>query len=263
MEDAARSSELREEQRGGARWLVLHRPDRRNALTPTMVAELRSALARADADDSTRVVCLTGSGDKAFCAGADLATVHGGGAMAAHEARRSYAALLSDLARLGKPVVACVNGAAVGGGLGIVAACDLAVAADDATLGTPEIEVALFPYMVLAPLTRVVGRRAALELVLTGRRIGAQEALRIGLVNSVAPRTEVAARAQALCDELAAKSPAALRLGRRAFYATQDLPYEAQLEALAAMLGVNALAEDAHEGIGAFLEKRKAQWKGR
>jgi enoyl-CoA hydratase/carnithine racemase len=254
---------LREEQRGGARWLVIDRPDRRNSLTPDLIAGLRAAFARADADHSAGAVCLTGAGEKAFCAGADLGSLHEAGAVAQHEARREYAGLLVDLARLGKPVVACVNGAAFGGGLGLVAACDFAVAADDATLGTPEIDLGLFPYMALAPLARVVGRRAALDLVLRGRRIGAEEALRIGLVGSVVRRAELEQRTQALLDELCAKSPSAIRLGRRAFYATQDLPYEAQLEALAAMLGVNSATEDAAEGIAAFLEKRKPRWSGR
>jgi enoyl-CoA hydratase/carnithine racemase len=254
---------LREEQRGGARWLVIDRPDRRNSLTPELIAELRAAFARADADASTGAVCLTGAGDKAFCAGADLDSLHEAGALAQHEARRGYAGLLGDLARLGKPVVACVNGAAFGGAVGLVAACDFAVAADDAVLGTPEIDLGLFPYMALAPLVRVVGRRAALDLVLRGRRIPAGEALRIGLVSEVAPRAQLLQRTQALLDELCAKSPSAMRLGRRAFHATQDLPYESQLEALAAMLGVNGGTDDAREGVAAFLEKRKPRWSGR
>ena len=257
-------AEFLEEQRGPARFLTLHRPAQRNALTPELVAGLRQALARADADPGARVVCLTGSGEQAFCAGADLGRLEpSSGALGAHEARREYAALLLDLGRLGKPIVACVNGSAFGGGLGLVAACDLAVAADDARFGTPEIDLGLFPYMALAPLQRVVGRRAALELALTGRRIDAAEAVRIGLVNAAVPRGQLAARVDALCATLAGKSPAVLRLGRRAFYATQDLPYEQQLEALAAQLSLNALLEDAAEGVAAFLAKRAPEWKGR
>jgi enoyl-CoA hydratase len=257
--------ELREEQRGAARWLVLDRPAHRNALTPGLMAELRAALGRADADARVRAICITGAGEKAFCSGMDLAAAGAAlqaGPMAAHEGRRAYAGLLADFARLGKPVVACVNGAALAGGMGLLAACDLAVAVDDARFGTPEVDIGLFPYMALAPLSRCLGRRAALDLLFTGRKIDALEARAIGLVNRVVPRRELAAATAELLETLAQKSPTALRLGRRAFYATQDLPYEAQLEALCAQLSVNSLAEDAAEGIAAFLEKRKPGFKG-
>jgi len=257
---------LREEQRGAARWLILDRPAQRNALTGELMAALSAALSRADADAEVRAICLTGSGEKAFCSGMDLAAAGGAaqaGPLAAHEVRRAYAALLAELPRLGKPVVAAVNGAVLGGGIGLLAACDLAVAAADALFGTPEVDVGLFPYMALAPLSRCIGRRAALELMLTARRIDAAEARAIGLINRAVPRAELLARAQELLDLLAQKSPSALRLGRRAFYATQDLPYEAQLEALCAQLSINALSEDTAEGVAAFLEKRKPEFKGK
>ena len=257
--------ELREEDRGPARWLILDRPQQRNALSQSLIAALRDALARADLDPAVRAIALAGAGDKAFCSGMDLAAGASdpqAGLLAAHEARRSYAALLLDFTRLGKPVVASVNGAVMAGGLGLLASCDLAVAADEATFGAPEVDVGLFPYMALAPLSRCIGRRAALDLALTARRIDAREACAIGLVNRSVPRALLAQRTQELLETLAKKSPAALRLGRRAFYATQDLPYEQQLEALCGQLGVNALADDAMEGVAAFLEKRPPQWKG-
>jgi enoyl-CoA hydratase len=256
---------LREEQRGTARWLILDRPAQRNALNGETIGALREALARADADPAVRAICLTGAGEKAFCSGMDLASAGAAlqaGPLAAHETRRAYAALLAELPRLGKPVVAAVNGAVLGGGMGLLAACDLAIAADDARFGTPEVEIGLFPYMALAPLSRCLGRRAALELVLTGRRIDASEARAIGLINRAVPRAGLAAAAEELLALLAEKSPSALSLGRRAFYATQDLPYEAQLEALCAQLSINALTEDAAEGVAAFLEKRKPEFKG-
>lgn len=259
-------AELREEQRGPARWLILDRPAQRNALTPGLIAGLQISLARADADAQARVICLTGSGDKAFCSGMDLgsfAAAFEAGAVAADEARRGYAALLSDFTRLGKPVLAVVNGAALAGGLGLLAACDLAVAADDARFGAPEVDVGLFPFMALAPLSRCIGRRAALEMVFTARKIDAAEARAIGLVNQVVPRAELEQRARELVETLAAKSPTALRLGRRAFYATQDMPYEQQLEALGAQFSLAMSSEDAAEGVAAFLESRKADFKGR
>ncbi len=259
-------SGLREEPRGAARWLILDRPAQRNALSSELIATLRGALVRADADAQARVICVTGSGEHAFCSGMDLASSAAAaeaGGIEAYEARRAYAGLLAELSRLGKPVVAVVNGAAIGGGMGLLAACDLAIAVDDAQFGTPEVDVGLFPYMALAPLSRCIGRRAALELALTGRRIDAAEALALGLVNRVVPRNRLSDAVGELLDLLVRKSPASLRLGRRAFYATQDLPYEAQLEALCAQLSINAGLEDAAEGIAAFLEKRPPEFKGR
>ena len=253
-------SGLREEQRGASRWLILDRPAARNALSADLMSDLRRALAAADAEARVRAICITGSGEQAFCSGMDLALA--GTGVGPEQGARDYAALLLDVARIGKPVVAAVNGAAMGGGMGLLAACDLAVAAEDARFGTPEVEVGLFPYMALAPLSRCVGRRAALELALTGRRIDAAEARAIGLVNRVVPRAALPGAASELLEQLAQKSPTALRLGRRAFYATQDLPYEAQLEALCAQFSLNAVSADAAEGIAAFLGKRKPDFKG-
>jgi enoyl-CoA hydratase/carnithine racemase len=254
---------LLDERRGPIRLLTLNRPAQRNALSPELIGRLRAALAEADADEATHVVCVTGAGDRAFCAGADLTSVAGGSTLVAHEARRAYAGLLLDLGHLGKPVVACINGAAVAGALGLIAACDFAIACEEAHFSLPEIDVGLFPYMALAPLVRVLGRRRALDLALTGRRVDAQEALHIGLVNEVHPRAQLWVRTETLCRTLAGKSSAVLRLGRRAFYAMQDLPYEAQLEAMALHLDLNAGLEDAREGVSAFLARRKPEWRGR
>jgi enoyl-CoA hydratase/carnithine racemase len=251
-------SGLRVEQRGAARWLILDRPERRNALSPALMDVLREALSAADGDGSVRAICLTGAGEEAFCSGMDL----GSAVEESAQVAPAYAALLAGLARLGKPVLAAVNGAVMGGGMGLLAACDLAVAAEEARFGTPEVDVGLFPYMALAPLSRCIGRRAALELALTGRRIDAAEARAIGLLNRVVPGAELVEAARGLLEVLAQKSPTALRLGRRAFYATQDLPYEAQLEALCAQLAINARSGDAKEGIAAFLAKRKPDFKG-
>jgi enoyl-CoA hydratase len=259
-------SGLREEQRGAARWLILDRPAQRNALSGELLAALRAALATADQAAEVRAICIRGAGDKAFCSGMDLSSAGSAaqaGALASHEARREYCALLTDLSHLGKPVVAAVNGAVAGGGMGLLAASDLAVGVEDARFSTPEIDVGLFPYMALAPLSRCIGRRAALELALTGRRLDAQEARALGLLNRVVAKETLDAAAAEVLELLAGKSPAAMRLGRRAFYACADLPYEAQLEALCAQLSLNAQLEDAAEGVAAFLGKRKPEFKGR
>jgi enoyl-CoA hydratase len=265
-EAAAAPPVLLAEQRGHVRALTLNRPAQRNSLSPELLAALRAALQAADGDPAVRVISLTGAGDRAFCSGADLgsaASAGEAGLLGAHEARRSYAGLLYDISRLGKPLVAKVNGAALAGGLGLLCACDFAVAADDVKFGLPEIDLGLFPYMALAPLVRTVGRRAALDLALTGRKLDAQEARAIGLVNRAVPRATLDAAAEELLTTLAAKSPAVLRLGRRAFHLTEGLPYEQQLEALCAQLSLNALSEDAMEGLSAFFEKRTPDWKGR
>lgn len=263
---AAPDALLLEETKGHARWLTLNRPAQRNSLSPELISLLREALRRADQDPSLRCIVLTGAGDRAFCAGADLgsaASAAEGGLLAAHEARRSYAGLLLDLWRSGKPIVAMVNGAALAGGLGLLAACDLAVSADDVKFGLPEIDLGLFPYMALAPLTRVIGRRVALELLLTGRKIDAAEARSLGLLNRAVPRESLRAATDELVTALSSKSPAILRLGRRAFHLTEGLPYEQQLEALCAQLSINALSDDTMEGLSAFFEKRAPEWKGR
>lgn len=255
---------IRSETAGGVARITIDREPARNSLSPACLAELKAAFLAADADPDVRVVMLTGAGVKAFCAGADLGSVAmEGGLLAGHEGRRAYAELLVTMVRLGRPIVARVNGHALAGGLGLLAACDLAIAADDAQFGTPEIDLGLFPYMAMALIARCVPRRHALELVLTGRRIDAREAAAMGLVNRAVPRAELDGATDALCATLASKSPAVLRLGRRAFHAMSDMGLEQALEYLSSMLSINALAEDAMEGVSAFLEKRKPEWKGR
>ncbi|CAN5573738.1 enoyl-CoA hydratase/isomerase family protein [soil metagenome] len=244
--------------------ITIDRPERRNALSWTVMTELRGALAAARADDGVRVVVLTGAGDKAFCAGADLSGMSAGAGHAElHEARGELARLFRDLWELGKPTVARVRGYALAGGFGLCLACDLVVAADDARFGTPEIDVGLWPHMITVPLVRSMPPKVALELMMTGRRVDAAEAQRIGFVTRVVPVAELDTAVDELTATLTAKSPAVLKLGRDAFYAVWDASAEEALRVLHPMLTVTTGTDDAAEGIAAFTEKRAPQWKGR
>jgi enoyl-CoA hydratase/carnithine racemase len=249
---------------GGVVTLTIDRPKARNALSAQVIEELQQHLRQVDADPGARVVVITGAGEKVFSAGGDLSSMGGGdGFLGGHDGRRAYGALLLALQACRKPSIARVNGHALAGGFGLLLACDLAVAADDVELGTPEVDVGLFPMMLMALLQRHVGRKKALELVLTGDRLPAGEARALGLLNRVVPRSELDAAVGALARKLAGKSQAVLALGRRAFHTAEDLPLPQAVEYLAGQLSLNVCLEDAGEGVGAFLEKRQPQWRDR
>lgn len=253
----------------GVRVLTMNRVDRRNALSPDLVRALIDAVKAADRDDAVRAVVLTGAGDpantkRAFCAGGDLGGgMQGDGFLQQHVERGAFAELLVALRRSAKPWVAAVNGVAMGGGFGLVLACDLAVAADDARMGTPEVKRGLFPMMIARLLYEQLPRKAANELVLLGEEVQGARAVEIGVVNRVVPAGEVLDAALALAAKLAALSPSVLGLGRRAVNRQLDMPFDAALDHLRDQLTLNIQLEDAAEGIGAFLQKREPQWKGR
>jgi enoyl-CoA hydratase/carnithine racemase len=245
---------------GGRATLCLNNEARKNAIGPLMVNELLYALEDADADPEVRVVVLTGAGN-AFSAGGDFSSMQSGdGEELPHKG--DFADLLLRLARFEKPLVARVNGVAMGGGLGLVASCHFAVAVDSAKLGTPEIDVGLFPMMIMAVLARLVPRRQLLSMMLLGEKFSAEEALRLGLLSQVVAAAELDSAVDALVGRLAAKSPIATRLGLRAHAATQDLSLEAALPDLRDRLMACLATEDAREGLMAFLEKRPPAWKG-
>jgi enoyl-CoA hydratase/carnithine racemase len=250
--------------------ITINRPERRNAMSWGVMTGIRDALAAAKADPETRVVVLTGAGDEAFCAGADLGAMGGAGPGAGdegfldrHESRGVLAALFQDLWHLGKPTVARVQGWAMAGGLGLALACDLVLASDRARFGAPEINVGLWPYMITVPLMRSMPPKKALELMLTGRVVPADEAERIGFVNRVVPHGDLDGAVDELAAILASKSPAVMKLGREAFYGVWDMGAPDALAYLHAMLTLTNQTDDAAEGISAFLEKRQPRWTGR
>jgi enoyl-CoA hydratase/carnithine racemase len=243
--------------------LTIDDPERRNPLSLDTMAELSRRIAEAAADPAVRVIVITGAGEKAFSAGGDL----GGGFVDApltdHVARGALADLFRAIRRCGKPVIARVNGHALAGGFGVAAACDIVIAVEDATFGAPEIKVGLWPMMVTAVLQRSMSSRAAFELMATGRRIDAAEAVRLGVVSRVVARDQLDDAVDETVARLVAVSPALLAMGKDAFYAVEDMSIDAALDYLHAGLTAVAMTDDAAEGISAFLEKRSPQWRGR
>jgi enoyl-CoA hydratase/carnithine racemase len=241
--------------------VVLNRPDKRNPIGPATCGELVHALTAIREHADLRVVILTGAGS-VFSAGGDLAQMQGTQAAGAI-GPASLVDLFMTLHDLGKPVIAMVNGPALAGGLGLMVACDLVIAADTATFGTTEIAVGLWPMMITAEITRSIGRKKTLEMMLTGAKLSATEALTAGLVTRVVPAAELETATLQLAHEIAARSPAAIALGLRAFYRSQDLELEPQLRYLELELGRVLALDDAREGITAFLTKRPPVWTGR
>ena len=252
------------ETRGGVARITIDRPDRRNAISPEVVTGISNSLAAAEGDTSISVCVLTGAGDKAFCAGGDLGgSTLDGGKLAEHARRAEVGDLFVQMRRSRLPIVARVNGHALAGGFGLMLACDLVVASSTAQIGTPEVNIGLWPFMISALIQRDLPRKLALELMLTARRLSAEEAARWGFVNKVAEPADLDAEVDEMVAELSSKSPLILSLGKRSFYRAEDMPFEDALEHLAGMLSVSLESEDTLEGITAFLQKRSPEWKGR
>lgn len=241
---------------------TLNNPARKNAIGPAMVNELLHALGDAQSDDAVRAIVITGAGD-AFCAGGDFAQMTGGAGADALPPKGDYADLLLAMTQATKPIVARVNGHAMGGGLGLVAASHFAVGARGAKLGTPEVNVGLFPMMIMAVLQRVVPRRRLLEMMLFGERMEADEAAAIGLLGKAVDAGELDAAVKRITDTIADKSPITIKIGLSAFAAQDDLDLETALPLLREQLGACLATDDAREGLMAFLQKRKPVWTGK
>jgi enoyl-CoA hydratase/carnithine racemase len=255
-------------QSGGVLTLTINRPERRNAMTWDVISSLRAEVARAKVDPVVRVVVLAGSGEEAFCAGADLSGMvprHSDGPsdeFADHHLARGWLAeLFEELWSLGKPTIARVQGWAMAGGFGLALACDLVIASDRARFGAPELNVGLWPYMVTVPMLRSMPPKKALELMLTSRVVGAGEAERIGFVNQVVPPDQLDRAVAEMAEVLVSKPPGVMRMGRDSFYAVLDSAANEALPYLHAMLTVTSQTAEAAEGISAFTAKRAPAWQ--
>ena len=239
--------------------LTIDRPERRNALNAEVIGALQEALDRARSDETIRAVVLTGAGDEAFCAGADL----GADAFAFDYATptSAYADLLRTARTLNVPLIARVNGACMAGGMGLLAMCDLAIAAPHAIFGLPEAKVGVFPMQVLAVLQAQVPQRCLTQLCLTGDPIDAARAREIGLVNEVADDLDGAL--ERLLSRVLSNSPTALRRGLYAMKAMRSMSFEEAIAFGEGQIGLLAMTQDAREGIAAFKDKRKPQWTGK
>jgi enoyl-CoA hydratase/carnithine racemase len=249
--------------RDGVATLTLNRPSARNALSVDMMGALQAALEAIAADMNVRVVILAGAGP-AFCAGHDLKELRANPEREAYEAVFGQCAkLMTSIVTLPKPVIARVHGVATAAGCQLVASCDLAVAAEDARFATPGVNIGLFCSTPMVALSRAIGRKQAMEMLLTGSLIDAETARAWGLVNRVVPAAKLEEAAASLAAEIAAKSPLVVAIGKKAFYAQAELGLGQAYAYCAEVMTINMLARDAEEGIDAFLQKRKPVWEGR
>lgn len=247
---------------GGVATLAMNNPGRKNAIGPTMMNELLWAIQDAHDDASIRSIVLTGKGD-AFCSGGDFAEITSGTGDSSLPNKGDFVDLLLAIVKAKKPVIARVNGIAMGGGIGLTAACHFAIAADTAVFGTPEIKVGLFPFMILAVLARVVPRRKLTEMMLLGDKLTATAAQQAGVVGKVVPAAELDAAVAELTTKIGTTSPLTMQLGLDAYATQESLDLAEALPMLRERLAQCLSTADAMEGLRAFLEKRPPVWTGR
>lgn len=244
----------------GVGHITINREVQRNAITPEALALFHGYLDEAEKDEKVRALLVTGAGEKAFCTGAQLSgevTTGGKNVFA------SYASLLNRIVSFPKPTVARVKGFCLAGGMGFMLACDIVLASDDSKFGTPEVNVGLWPMMIGALIFRNVLQKKAMEMILLGERLTAQEALAMGLITRVVPAADLDGEVSKVLAILTAKSPIGMRLGKQAFYAAANLPLQEALNFLSDKIREIAATEDAREGITAFMEKRQPNFTGK
>ena len=245
-------------------YVTINRPDKLNALNMATMEELRAAFTAIRDDAAVRVAIVTGAGEKAFIAGADISELAKHDPVQAKAYTHKGQSVLDLIEDCGKPVIACINGYALGGGCEIAMACTLRLASDNAKLGQPEVKLGIIPgYGGTQRLPRLVGKGLAMQLVLSGEQITAQEAYRIGLVNEVVPQGELIARAEAIARKIIANAPLAVQYAMEAVNHGLDMTLAEGLYLEATLFGVCCATEDKREGTTAFLEKRPAQFKGK
>jgi enoyl-CoA hydratase len=249
---------------GGVATVTLNDPETRNSLSPALLEGLLNALRNARDDDAVRCVVLASSHDKVFSSGANLGAFNADAPLIdRHRGSQRFVEVFRALGELGKPSIVAANGHVLAGSLGIALACDLIIAAEGAGFGTPEINVGLFPFMIMALIYRNVPRKKTNEMLLLGERLTAQEAKEAGIVNKVVPAGEFDAAVDEWATKLASKSPVVMRLGKDAMWRQMDMPLPEALDYLSSQLTIELGTEDAIEGVTAFFEKREPNWKGR
>jgi enoyl-CoA hydratase/carnithine racemase len=241
-------------------FFTINREAQRNAISLDAIELFLKYLDDAEKDQNVRVILITGSGEKAFCSGADLASAVDG---RIEKGFKSYAGLLKKLSGYAKPVVAKINGACMAGGMGLMLACDIVIAKNDAKFGTPEVRIGLWPMMIGALIYRNVLRKKAMEMILLGERLTADQALNMGLITRVVRPEDLEEEVAQILITLAAQSPIGMKIGKEAFYAMADMPFEAAVDFLCGKIAEIAATEDAREGITAFIEKRMPVFKGK